>query len=44
MLDGVLYTENTTMADALWILRMTEDFLLWYKQSKSLEVEVQFDF
>lgn len=40
MLDGVLYTEETTMADALWILRMTEDFLLWYKQTRGNEVEM----
>lgn len=34
-IDGVVYTEVTTLEDALWILRMTEDFLLWYKQTST---------
>lgn len=30
-IDGVLYLEQATMNDALWILRMTEDLLIWIK-------------
>jgi hypothetical protein len=34
MIDGVLHLEHATMNDALWILRMTEDLLVWIKESK----------
>lgn len=34
MIEGKVYTENSTLADALWILRMTEDFLIWVKNSQ----------
>lgn len=34
MIAGKVYTENSTLADALWILRMTEDFLVWVKNNQ----------
>lgn len=34
MIDGKVYTENSTLPDALWILRMTEDFLIWVKSNQ----------
>lgn len=39
-IDGVVYTEVTTLEDALWILRMTEDFLLWYKQTLTKKIVI----
>lgn len=30
-IDGVIYREKVTMNDTLWILRMTEDLLIWIK-------------
>lgn len=38
MIDGVLYREKATMNDALWILRMTEDLLIWIKERLKKEV------
>lgn len=35
MINGIVYTERSTLEDALWILRMTEDFLLWIKYSEN---------
>lgn len=32
MIDSVTYRETATMNDALWILRMTEDLLIWIKE------------
>ena len=32
MIDSILYREKATMNDALWILRMTEDLLIWVKE------------
>ncbi|QIC05499.1 hypothetical protein GOP56_07790 [Brevibacillus sp. 7WMA2] len=35
MIEGVHYPEKATMNDALWILRMTEDLLIWIKEVKA---------
>jgi hypothetical protein len=32
MIEGDVYLEQATMNDALWILRMTEDLLIWIKE------------
>ncbi len=34
MIDGEVYTEKSTLVDALWILRMTEDFLIRVKNNQ----------
>lgn len=34
MIDNIQYLEKTTMSDALWILRMTEDILIWVKETE----------
>jgi len=34
IIDGKVCTEKSTLVDALWILRMTEDFLIWVKNSQ----------
>lgn len=41
-IDGVVHTEVTSLEDALWILRMTEDFLLWYKQTIANKENAEF--
>ncbi|PGZ76947.1 hypothetical protein COE55_18485 [Priestia megaterium] len=34
MIENIQYRENATMSDALWILRMTEDLLIWIKETQ----------
>ena len=38
MIDGVQHLEKATMTDALWILRMTEDILIWVKETSNTAV------
>ncbi|MCY8234918.1 hypothetical protein [Priestia endophytica] len=40
-IDGVTYVERTTMNDALWILRMTEDLLIWIKERQRQKSEIE---
>lgn len=34
MIQNIQYKEKATMNDALWILRMTEDLLIWIKETQ----------
>lgn len=35
--DGVVDSEVASMEDALWVLRMTEDMLIWLFQTGNMD-------